>query len=258
MLQIKTKVSVLACSAGVLCATMAQAELVSVTPSRPSVSSSAQLSAPGYFELESGYLRVKGSDDATRTSFPTRLKYAFNEHFGLLLDHEAAVRERGADGKVQGAGDTALLAKFKLPTEADASSALGLEAGVIAPTARDGLGAGKPAYLVNGIYSAELADFSLDINLGATRLNSVEEGEGRTGWNWAAAASYGVTERLGVIGEFSGSGRRGTDAQSQFLTVLTYNVSRKFVLDAGMAWGINKAAPDRMAFAGFALLLDTH
>ena len=248
---------VLACGASLLCPSMTWAEAVSATPSRPSVSSSAQLSAPGYFELESGYLKVKEGDDATRTSFPTRLKYAFNENFGLLLDHEVGVRQRDADGKVRGEGDTALQLKFKLPGGKDDTSAFGLEAGVIAPTARDGLGVGKAAYLINGIYSAELGDVSLDINLGSTRLNSVDAGEGRTGWNWATSASYEVTEKWGVIGEFSGSGRRGTASQSQFLTALTYNLSRKVVLDAGMAWGINSASPDSMAFAGITLLLDT-
>lgn len=249
---------VLACGSSMLCVPMAFAETVSATPSRPSVSSSAQLSAPGYFEIESGYQKIKGSDGATRTSFPTRLKYSFSENIGLLLDHELAVGQHGMGSNIRGEGDTALWLKLKLPSDGKDTTAFGLEAGVIAPTAKDGLGVDKTAYLVNGIVSTELGGFSVDINLGALHLGSVGAGESHNGWSWAAAASRELTEKWGVTGEFSGAGRRGAATQSQALTALTYKLSNRVVLDAGMAWGINQAAPDWTAFGGIAVLLGEH
>lgn len=246
---------VLACGSGLLCAPMAFADVVSATPSRPSVSSSAQLSAPGYFEVESGYQRIRESDGVSRTSFPTRLKYSFSENLGLLLDHELAVKQQEAGGSTRGAGDTTLLLKAKLPTDGNAATAFGIEAGVIAPSAQDGLGVDKTAYLVTGIISTELGGFSIDLNLGVSRLGRVEMGESHVGWNWAAAASRELTEKWGATGEVSAAGRRGSATRSQFLSAMTYNLSRRVVFDAGMAWGIGRAAPDWTAFSGVTVLL---
>lgn len=145
---------------------MVHAEVISATPSRPTVSSSAQLSAPGFFELETGYQKIKGSEGDSRMSFPTRLKYSFSE------------------------------------------SAFGLEADVIASTARDGLGVDKTAYSLNGIFSAALGEFSADLNLGVIHPLGVGTGEGHNGWHWATSVAHALNDSWGVVGEFSGAGRR--------------------------------------------------
>lgn len=234
---------------------MVHAEVISATPSRPTVSSSAQLSAPGFFELETGYQKIKGSEGDSRMSFPTRLKYSFSESVGLLLDHEMAVTQQGPGGEIRGAGDSALTVKLKFPTAAKDASAFGLEAGVVAPTARDGLGVDKTAYSLNGIFSAALGEFSVDLNLGVIHQLGVGPGEGHNGWHWATSVAHALNDSWGVVGEFSGAGRRGTATQMQFLAALTYNVTPRIVLDAGMARGINRAAPDWAAFTGVTVLL---
>lgn len=245
----------LALGSSVLCLPVAHAEVISATPSRPTVSSSAQLSAPGLFELETGYQKIKGSEGDSRTSFPTRLKYSFSESVGLLLDHEMAVTQQDPGGKLRGAGDSALTVKLKFPTAAKDAAAFGLEASVIAPTARDGLGADKAAYSLNGIFSTALGEFSADLNLGVIHQLGVGSGEGHNGWHWATSVAHALNDNWGVVGEFSGAGRRGTATQTQFLAALTYNVSPRMVLDAGMARGINQAAPDWAAFSGITVLL---
>ena len=237
---------------------MAQANELSATPSRPTVSSSAQLSAPGFFELESGYQKIKGSGDDSRVSFPTRLKYSFSDNVGLLLDHEVAVTQKDLNGnEIHGEGDTALTLKLNFPLNDKYAPTLGvgLEAGIIAPTARDGLGVEKSAYSLNGIFSADLHEFHLDVNLGAVHLSNVGNGEGHTGHHWAVTVSHSLAGDWGAVGEFSGEGRSGVATQSQFLAALTYNVSPRIVLDGGMARGINSAAPDWSAFTGLTVLL---
>ena len=246
----------LAFGSSVTCLPVAHAEVISATPSRPTVSSSAQLSAPGFFELEMGYQKIKSSEGNSRTSFPARLKYAFSENVGLLLDYEMAVTQRDLEGKpIRGAGDTALTVKFKFPADGKDAAAFGLEAGVVAPTASDGLGMDKAAYSLNGIFSAEWGGFHADLNMGGIHQAAAGTGDGHNGWHWAASVAHSLAGNWGMVGEFSGAGRRGTATQSQFLAGLTYDVSRRIVLDAGMAWGINKAAPDWAAFTGITVLL---
>ena len=133
--------------------------------------------------------------------------------------------------------------------------AVGLEAGVKLPTAKDLIGSGKHDLILNGIVSAELGAATLDVNLGATRLGGVNPGEGRTASMWAAGLSYPLNEQWGITGEFSGVSQRGVPGTSQFLTAFSYNVSKTVVLDAGMAWGLTKASTDRSLFAGITVLL---
>ena len=56
----------------------------SVTPYRPSVSTPAALSAPGWLEVEVGALRARGSEDSRRDSLPYSLKLAFSEDWGFV------------------------------------------------------------------------------------------------------------------------------------------------------------------------------
>jgi hypothetical protein len=248
----------LAVAAGVLLfagsAPVFPAEEPSATPYRPSVSNPAALSAPGYFEVEAGFLRTRSDDPRRRDSLPVLFKYAFTENIGVLVGGEAHVRSRSdIDGKTTGVGDTNLT--LKLHHALNDKVAVGLEAGVKLPTAKDLIGSGKHDVIVNGIVSAEIGPAALDVNLGATRLGGVSPGEGRTATLWAAGLSYPLSDKWGITGEFSGVSQRGVPGTSQFLTAFNYNVSKTVVLDAGMAWGLTKASTDRSLFAGITVLL---
>jgi hypothetical protein len=242
--------SVAAILAAGLCAP-AQADEPEVTPYRPSVANPATLSAPGYFELEAGALRVDDTD-ARRDSLPYLLKYAFTPDWGILLGGDAAVTQRIADSTLSGRGDTFFVVKHRIPVDDD--TAFGIEAGVKSPTAKDGLGNGGRDSIVTGIMSTRLGDTGIDLNLGAVRLGAVEEGAGRTQTNWAVSLSHPVVERWSANLEFSGSRQAGTAAASQALFALAYSVSKRIVVDAGMAKGLNGSKPDSF-FAGISMLL---
>lgn len=231
------------------------ADAPEVTPYRPSVSNPAALSAPGRFEVEAGLARERDRGQGTAlSSLPYLLKYAFSEDFGILLGGDAYLRQSdGMGGRLSGAGDTSIALKWRRGLDRD--SALGLEAGVRLPTARSGLGAGKTDFVVNGIYSATLGEWSADVNLGFTRFGRTAEGEGRADLAWAAGLSRDLDKPWGVALELSGNARRGTTAQSQLLGALTYKLSRSVVLDAGLSRGLNDTV-QWTAFAGVAVLFD--
>src|SRR5262252_7277339 len=65
-----------------------------VVPYRPTVSTPAQLSAPGWLELEAGGLVANGpAASASRATLPYTLKLAFTPDWGVRIGGDAWVRD---------------------------------------------------------------------------------------------------------------------------------------------------------------------
>ena len=229
-------------------------------PNRPTVSTTAALSAPGWLEGELGGLYVRDrrpdADPIRRKSFPYSLKLAFSENWGVRIDGEAWVRQIAIDGtRDTGFGDTSFVVKRRFAIDTD--SAFGIEASVTTPTAKHGLGfgSGKPDYTINAIYSADFGDWHTDVNLLNTRLGAINPGEGRWQTLGAAALSRRIDDRWGAVGEISGTHRRGAPGTAQILGAITYAMFRYAVIDFGAAHGLNRATPTWQAFAGITLVL---
>jgi hypothetical protein len=224
----------------------------SVTPYRPSVSTPASLSAPGYLELEAGGQREYEGNVRT-DSVPYSLKLAFTPDWGVLVTGNAWLHERDEGGQsLSGFGDTSLLLKCRFAV--NDASAFGIEAGVTFPTAGSGLGDAKADATVTGIYSADIGTFHTDLNLEWTHVGAVDAGISHNQILWAAALSRSFTERWGAVGEFSGTQQHGLASTSQFLLAASYNVSKTLVLDAGFAHSLRHGSSDRSIFAGLTVL----
>jgi len=227
----------------------------SAVPYRPSVSTPAALSAPGWLEVEGGYLHEHAESGAVRQSVPLTLKLAFTPDWGVRIGSDAWVRLRDESGEhATGSGDTAIVVKRRFAVDDD--SAFGLEGGVTLPTSRHGLGigSGKPDWIVNAIYSADFGAWHTDLNAAATRFGAGETGTSRAQLLAAASLSRSLDERWGVVGELSGTGQHGADSTRQLLVAATYNVSKRLVIDAGAARTLRSGAPSWTAFTGFTWL----
>src|SRR5471032_179056 len=224
-----------------------------VTPYRPSVSTPAQLPAPGQLELELGGLSAR-SADGQRGSLPYTLKLAFSEEWGVLVGGEAFVTQpNDGGGRGRGLGDTQLVLKRAFPV--DSETAFGLELGAKVPTAKDRIGSGKADYSLNTIYSKDYGQLHMDANLNATRMGAVDAGTGRVQAGWSASFSLPVAERWGATGELSGARRAGAGSSAQLLVAATYNPSKRLAIDFGAAKGLNRAAQDWSVFSGFVVPL---
>lgn len=224
-----------------------------VLPYRPSVSSPAQLPAPGQLELELGGLVVRDGG-ARRASLPYTLKLAFTPEWGLLLGGEAWVsdREDGAP-RLRGVGDTAFV--LKRAWLLGEGSALGLELGAKAPTARDGIGSGRADYSLNGIASRDFGSVHMDANLNFTRLGGAEPGLGRVQTGASASFSVPLDDKWGATAELSGTYRSGEPGTAQLLLAAAYSPHPRLTVDFGLARGITRAAPDWQFFSGIVLPL---
>ena len=229
-------------------------EEIAATPYRPSVSTPAQLSAPGWLEGEFGLQRLTGPDSVRRESLPYSFKYAFTPDWGVRVSGDSYVRDTDSgSATVGGGGDTAIILKRRFAV--NEASAFGLELGVNLPTAKSGLGSDKTNYSVNGIYSTDLDEWHMDLNLIGTRVGQIDADQGRWQATWAGALSHPLNEKWGIVGEFSGTQQRGIAATAQFLTAFSYSFSKRTVFDFGAAAGLNHATPNMTAFSGATLLL---
>ncbi|MET0382920.1 MAG: transporter [Burkholderiaceae bacterium] len=227
-----------------------------VVPYRPSVSTPAQLSAPGVLELEVGGLRAAGPHGgASRLSLPYTLKLAFTSDWGIRVGGDAWVRDAdGTGGARRGGGDTAIVLKRRFA--ASDATAWGVELGEKLPTAGSVLGSGRADTAVNGIFSSDFAPaWHVDVNLGETRLGA-PSGESRA-WQtgWAAAFSRTLTEAWSAVGELSGTHQASAPNAAQALAAASWSASPAAVFDFGFARGLDAAAPRRQFFAGLTLRL---
>jgi hypothetical protein len=227
-------------------------DAVAVTPYRPTVSTPAALSAPGWLEIEAGWQRfdLPGSD--RRDSIPYTLKLALSDDWGIRIGGESGVRAVGAQRQdVSGWGDTAVILKRRFAVGSRA--AFGLELGAVAPTAQPGLhsGSGATDYLATGIYSADLGTaWHADLNVGVTRLGTAGPAESRYLGLAAAALSLAVSPRWQLVGEWSGTRQAGVGSTGQLLVAASYGAGRRLVLDAGIARGMTALTPGWTIFFG--------
>ena len=70
------------------------AEEVSVTPYRPTVTNSAGLSAPGWLELETGFVTQDNKDGSKQQALLYLTKLAFTPDFGVLIGGMLTHRKR--------------------------------------------------------------------------------------------------------------------------------------------------------------------
>jgi len=219
------------------------------TPYRPSVSTPAQLSAPGWLELEGGVWRQLGSD-AHRDSLPWTAKLAFSDDWGIRVGGEAWVSQTDEFGQtLSGNGLTGVVLKRRFAVAEQ--SAFGLELGATLPTGHSGIVSGKTDTDINAIYSADLGDWHIDLNLIAIHLGAPDAGTSHLQTLWAAALSRPLNDALGLVGELSGTHQSGVGSAAQFLFGASYSVTKSLVLDAGMARRVSGGAPTWQAVAGF-------
>jgi hypothetical protein len=227
-------------------------ELPPVTPYRPSVASPAQLPAPGQLELEMGGLSEK-SDKERRNSLPYTLKLAFSEEWGVLLGGDAFVSDRQNGARTNGFGDTSITLKRAFALED--KTAFGLELTAKAPTAKDALGSGKADYTLNGIFSKDVGEMHMDLNLNQTRLGAIDPGTGRMQTGWAASFSTTLKEKWTLTSELSGTRQSNVPNTAQLLAAVTYNPTPRLAIDIGVAKGLTNASQDWSLFSGIVLPL---
>ena len=223
-------------------------EAPAVTPYRPSVSSPAQLPAPGQLEFEAGLLSTRDGANH-RNSLPVLFKLAFSDSWGVLLGGEAAVAARDdRSARLHGMGDTSVVLKRAFVL--DHGSALGLELSAKVPTAKDGIGSGKADIALNTIYSQDIGQVHMDANANLTRLGLWDAGTGREQGGLSASFSMPAAEHWGATAELAGTSRHGVGNTAQVLVAAAYTPTPRLSVDVGLAHGLNSRTTPWSLFSG--------
>jgi len=220
---------------------------LAANPYRPSVGSPANLSVPGHFELEAGFAGETAS--GARVNYtPMLLKYAFTDRIGVTFGISPWIRASSPDGSISGNGNGALTLKLAQPVS-DAFM-IGGELTATVPVASHDLGSDRSALTLNLIASNDFAGFHSDINVNATRLgDTLVPGASGQVYGWSAGISHPLNEEFGAGIELSGTRQSGLGTTNQWLTYVSYAVSKKLVLD--MYGGRGSAIGIRINKVGF-------
>lgn len=225
-----------------------------IVPARPTASNPAEFQRPGVLQLEYGFngnWRAPGGSSEVDT--PLALRFAVSRRLLLEFDGDTPISQSTDGARTTGAGDTLLGVQGVLHHETKTRPGFSLAYYVKLPSAsaEKGLGTGRVDHNFIALVSKNVHGTTVDFN--ATYLlagRTTDDGHASSG-QAALAASRNVTRRFGVQGELSGFTRNDAQPGAMFgLGVITYQVNRRLVFDAGVRAGLTPQAPRVGAVAG--------
>lgn len=221
-------------------------------PERPTVSTPASTTAPGWVEIEAGLEVDRYRGRELGGLGPIAIKLGLAPRWQLAVQ-DAVVHAPGSPATA--VGDAALALKWRLAEHLPALGDVAVASAIKLPTGSvaNGAGTGTSDVSVSLIDSARLGQVAIDVNYGVT----LRTGDGRTvprhASVWAVAASGPLHGRVGWMSELFGfpktSGPAGAESIVGVIEGATFEVREWLVLDLGVAVPIAGPQP-RALFAG--------
>lgn len=227
-----------------------------IVPARPTVSNPAEFQRSGVLQLEFGYnanFHARGVRSELDT--PMAIRFAASRRILLEFDSDNVISQINSDGfRMTSVGDTQIGIQGVAEHESASHPGIAFAYYIKLPTASSakGLGTGRVDHNFIGFVSKKIGQTTLDFN--AIYLLAGRPGKpGLASSGQAAlAATYNVTQKFGLEAEVSGFSRNDTQLGAvSGLGVITYQVNRRFILDAGLRTGLTRGSPRVGALAGF-------
>ena len=227
-----------------------------IDPARPTVSNPAQFQRPGVLQLEIGYDANFNARDSYRhqQDMPMALRFAVSRRLLIELDTDSPYSIKDPFGvKETGAGDTQLGIQAVIQNEKETRPGIAFAYYIKLPTAEEnkGLGTGRVDHSFLGLISKTEKKTTIDFNaIYFLAGNTSDRGHSSSG-QAALALTQALTKRFGVQGEVSGYSRNDEQPGAILgLGVVTYQISRRAVLDGGVRFGLTQFAPKVGVVAG--------
>jgi hypothetical protein len=225
-------------------------------PGRPTVSTPATLTPPGYFQFESGVLSAWISPEfSSQTSVNEVIKFAVCRRIELLAAVEPVAHSVLGGLSSNDTGGVSLGVQGVLyPGEGiKPTIAMSYFHSVYSGSAPD-LDLGSPTNSALLLASADVRKFHYDANLFFNEVVNVPFRRGQFGQS--LSVSHPLTTRLGLSGEiwhFTQPFIRGNAIGN--LWALSYSASKDLVFDAGFDHGLTHTSTHWEIVAGFTYLL---
>lgn len=234
---------------------------VAASPNRPTVADPADLTPPGYLEVELGWTgSFRSAQYRSQHSVPFLAKLALNEQIQLRLEGSAFLQVRANDGdRASGIGDWSPGLQWKFLDQGDAVPSMALGVALKLPTASSGkgLGTGKLDHRLTLLMSKDIEPVHIDLNVAHGWLGRERGGGYDRLWIGALAASVPLGGKWELEGEIYGfsSPNAGTPRIVSTLWSFSYAYRPTMVFDFGVDVGLNKAAPEYAIFMGMTMTL---
>ena len=225
-----------------------------IVPARPTASNPAEFQRPGVLQLEYGFngnWRAPGG--ASEVDTPLALRFAVSRRLLLEFDGDTPLSQSADGTRTTGEGDTQLGVQGVLQHETKSHPGVAFAYYVKLPTASaaKGLGTGRVDHFLIALVSKNISKTTFDFNAVYLLAGRTTDAGHASSAQAALAASRNVTKRFGVQGELSGFTRNDAQPGAMFgLGVVTYQVNRRLVFDAGVRAGLTPEAPRVGAVAG--------
>lgn len=214
---------------------------------RPFMTEDAGVAGKGVAQLELSwdYLQWNGDRENVLLFIPI---YGITERIELSVEIPYLFHNHEGVERMDGIGDINLVGKFLLLEEKESRPTLALK-GVVKTKSSDekkGLGSGDIVYSFVGVVSKNFGTFTLHAMFGYTLVGPSGDDSIRDIYLYGLAADYGVTEKFHVVAEIAGNRHPDRTASEDPLSGLlgfTHQVADKVILDGGVRYGFNDAAP---------------
>jgi hypothetical protein len=234
-----------------------------INPDRPDLTTGAEVVPAGALQIETGIeyarTRVGGGPAERQLAVQGVLRLGLTSALEISLESEPFVWLRAAEDD-HGSGDYTLGLKYRFlgPAADGGGPSLALKPFVKLPVARAPIGSERTDFGALLLMTLGLPwGLSLDANAGVAAIGQ-RRPEGFIPQGIASASlSWAVTERLTTITELYYATKDERGGRDGLLTTvaLTYRVTPRLALDAGMRTTLAGQGPDWSAFAGLSVRL---
>lgn len=234
----------------------AQPDSPAANPGRPTVSTPATLTPPGYLQFETGTLAAwKSPGLSSQTSLNEVVKFAVANRIEFLAGFEPVARTIANSVSSNDPGGISLGAQAVLYSGEGATPTIAASYfhSVYSGTAPD-LDIGSSTNSALLLASADVKKFHYDANLFFNEV--VADPVRRAQFGQSLSISHPLNARFGVSGEiwhFTQPFLRGNDVGN--LWAINYNATRELVFDAGFDHGLTSTSTHWEVFGGFTYLL---
>ena len=226
---------------------------VTAHPNRPSVSDSPEVLPPGLFQLEYGWTHSKLDADHDDDALGSLFRFGVAPGLELRFGWDNFVRESEPLSVHKGVGDSLLGAQYQFNHESSRMPVLAFGYGAKLPTADSSLGSGEVDHAFALLLGKTFGKTVFDVNAVYRMAGREAEPGFDSNKTLIITVARPLKGPVGIIGEVLGESGLNTkhEAFATALVALTFKLTPRLVLDAGIEAGFTPHAPDRHLVFGF-------
>ena len=215
-------------------------------PNRPTVADPADITQYGVLEVEYGYNHVMGLQRERDNNLVGLFKFAATCNFEIRWDTNTLMRQSLSGATQTGFGDNALGFQYRFARQKRHVPAMAIGYSLTFPSASvsKGLGTGKYDHQIRLYVSKDIQGVHFDFNTAYFFLGRPSSGGTDQNDEMNLAFSHPIYKKLQFTGEFYGDTyfNNGTTASANGLWALTYAVTPRLVIDAGIDHALTSSA----------------